>query len=66
MGPMGMLQGSLVQIGASLMRFFKWIEEAFGVSSIIAGMILCSMGVTVGLFCILVFAFLTAPKIKRD
>lgn len=66
MGPMGILQGSLVFMGSWLMGFFKRLQTSYNVSPIVAGMILCGVGVTMGLLSVIFFAIMTTPKFKQD
>lgn len=66
MGPMGLLQGGLVFMGTTVVDLFQSFNERFGVSPILTGFILCFVGVGVGLFSILVFVLITAPRVKND
>lgn len=66
MGPMGMLQGWLVVLGSWLVGFFKRLQTSYNVSPIVAGVILCGMGVTMGLLSVIFFAIMTTPKFKQD
>jgi hypothetical protein len=63
---MGLLQASLVFMGSWLMGFFTRLQTSYNVSPIVAGMLLCGMGVTMGLMSVIFFAIMTTPRLKQD
>ena len=45
MGPMGLMQGTLIYVGVHIMSFLEQLHELYGISPIFAGMALCMLGV---------------------
>ena len=66
MGPMGLLQGTLVYSGTKLMGFLDWLQETYGISPVLAGMVASGMGIFGGIISIILLTILTTPKTKRD
>ena len=66
MGPMGLLQGTLMYLGAQAMDFFRSIQNAYGVSPILAGIVLSFCAVIGGMVSVVVLAIMTTPKDKND
>jgi hypothetical protein len=66
MGPMGLLQGILITLGARAIEIFQYVQESYGVSPILAGMVLSFCAVVGGMFSVVALAILTTPKMKED
>jgi hypothetical protein len=66
MGPMGLLQGSLIYSGTRLMGFLQWIQDTYGMSPVVAGVVICGLGIFGGIFSIVLLTILTTPKAKND
>lgn len=66
MGPMGLLQGTLVFTGTRLMGFLQWLQDTYGISPIVAGIVVCGLGIFGGMLSIVLLTILTTPKPKRD
>jgi len=66
MGPMGVLQGALIHVGIKFMDFFATLQEAYGISPVLAGMALCMLAVFGGMFSIVLLTVLSTPREKND
>ena len=66
MGPMGLLQGILISFGSHVMEFLRIVQESYGVSPILAGVVLSFCAVLGGMVSVIGLAILTTPKIKDD
>jgi len=66
MGPMGLLQGTLVYIGTRLVGMLEWVQASSGVSPVLAAVIICGLGIFGGMVSIVLITILTAPKAKND
>lgn len=65
-GPMGLLQGTLIYMGSQVMDFFESIQNTYGISPLIAGVVMCGLGMFLGLCSIILLAILTTPKVKNN
>jgi hypothetical protein len=66
MGPMGLLQGTLIYTGTRLMGFLQWIQDNYGMSPMVAGVVVCGLGIFGGMVSIILLTILTTPKAKND
>lgn len=68
MGPMGLMQGSLIYLGTRAMGILDYMNETFGISPILSGVLICMFGVFCGMMSIILLTVLSTPKshIKRD
>ena len=66
MGPMGLLQGTLVYIGTRLVGMLEWVQASSGVSPVLAAVFICGLGIFGGMVSIVLITILTAPKAKND
>jgi hypothetical protein len=66
MGPMGLMQGTLIYVGSRVMSFLEQLQELYGISPIFAGMALCVLGVFGGMISIVLLTILSTPKDKND
>ena len=65
MGPMGLLQGTLMYLGSVIMGIFETIQNS-GVPPLAAGIALSFVAVVGGMCSVVVLAILTTPKDKHD
>jgi hypothetical protein len=65
MGPMGLLQGTMMYIGALVMNIFELIQNA-GVPPLVAGIVLSFVAVVGGMISVVLLAIMTTPKAKND
>jgi hypothetical protein len=63
---MGLLQGSFIYVGTSIMNFFEGVQGNYGISPILAGMIICGLGIFGGMVSIVLMTILTTPRVKND
>jgi len=61
MGPMGLLQGTLIYVGTRAMGLLEDMNEKFGISPIISGLIICMFGVFCGMMSIILLTVLSTP-----
>ncbi len=68
MGPMGLVQGILIYIGTRVMGSLDFVNEAFGISPIFSGVLICMFGVFCGIMSVILLTVLSAPRghTKRD
>jgi hypothetical protein len=66
MGPMGMLQGTLIYLGTNLMGLFEWIQQQYGISPAMTGIFLIFFMVFGGMISIVLLTVLFTPKEKID
>lgn len=62
MGPMGVLQGTLIFVGTRVVGLLEDIETKFGISPIISGLIICMVGVFCGMISIILLTVFATPK----
>jgi len=62
MGPMGLLQGTLVFVGTRAMGLLEDMHERFGISPIVSGVIISIVGVFCGMISIVLLTVLSTPK----
>lgn len=65
MGPMGLLQGTMIFIGTRAMGLLEDVHQRFGISPIFSGLIICSVGVFFGMISIILLAVLSTPKSEK-
>jgi len=65
MGPMGLLQGTLMYVGSLLTYVFDKVQNS-GVPPLIGGIVLSFVAVVTGMFSVLILAIITTPKSKVD
>jgi len=68
MGPMGLMQGTLIFVGTRAMGSLDYMNEKFGISPIVSGVIICAFGVFCGMMSIVLLTVLSTPSShsKRD
>jgi Na+/H+ antiporter NhaC len=66
MGPLGLLQGTLIYTGTRLMNIFLWIQESYGIPPLVAGMVVCGLAIFGGMISIVFLTILTTPRMKND
>lgn len=66
MGPMGLVQGMLLYLGSKAMDIFHLVQESYGLSPILVGMVLSFFVVIGGMISVVILAILTTPKSKND
>ena len=62
MGPMGLLQGTLIFVGTRVMGLLEDMHDKFGISPIVSGLIICMFGVFCGMVSIILLTVLSTPK----
>eukprot|EP00934_Nitzschia_sp_Nitz4_P006034 Nitzschia sp. Nitz4//scaffold1_size375055//299//1195//NITZ4_000199-RA/size375055-augustus-gene-0.701-mRNA-1//-1//CDS//3329540814//6024//frame0 len=65
MGPMGMLQGLFVSSGYLVADLFLFLPHSYGVSPVVAGMLLSASTVVAGMVSIVIFAIVTTPIMMK-
>jgi thiol-disulfide isomerase/thioredoxin len=66
MGPMGLMQGTLVSMGVVLLDIFEWTETASGLSTVMTACLLFGSLFMGSFFTIVFFAITITPKVKCD
>jgi hypothetical protein len=66
MGPMGILQGTLIYFGTGIVGFFELLQTKYSIPPIVAGVIFCMIGVVGGLTLIVLLTILSTPREKVD
>ena len=66
MGPLGLAQGALVGAGSKLSNVFYWLQDRFGLSSLVAGTLMFGSFFTSFFFFIVFCAIAFTPKEKID
>ena len=68
MGPMGLVQGTLIYVGTRVMGLLDYMNDAFGISPIFSGFLICMVGVLCGIMSIVLLTVLSTPTshTKRD
>jgi hypothetical protein len=66
MGPMGQLQQFLIHLGIYIMDAFQGIQSRYGISPILAGMILCALGIFGAMISIILLTIINTPRAKAD
>ena len=66
MGPMGLLQGTLIFIGTRTMGVLDDLHAKFGISPIVSGVIISMAGVLCGMMSIILLTIVSTPKEKND
>jgi hypothetical protein len=66
MGPMGLLQGTLIYVGTTFVGYLEWLQLEYGISPIVAGMGLCVVAIFGGMVSVIILAILSTPREKRD
>lgn len=66
MGPMGILQGSLIYIGTSIMGVLDLLQNKYNVPPPLAGVVFCMMGLLGGILSIVLLTILSSPREKVD
>ena len=61
MGPMGLLQGTLIFAGTRAMGTLEYMNDAFGISPLLSGVIICMAGVFCGMISIILLTILSTP-----
>lgn len=62
MGPMGLLQGALIFVGIRAMGVLEIVQEHYGVSPLVSGVIICTGVVTCGMISIILLTVLSIPR----
>lgn len=66
MGPMGLLQGTLIFLGANSLAFLEQIHNDYGFSPLVAGVGLSMVAVLGGMLSVVMLAILSTPREKHD
>jgi hypothetical protein len=66
MGPMGILQGTLIYVGTSVVAFFELLQTKYSISPVVAGLVFCMIGVVGGMISIVLLTILSTPREKLD
>jgi hypothetical protein len=66
MGPMGLLQQLLIDLGGLIMDIFQFVQTSFGMSPILTGMMICILGIFGGMISIVLLTIITTPRAKVD
>jgi hypothetical protein len=66
MGPMGLLQGTLIYIGANFLGFLEQLQADYGISPLVAGVGLSVVAVFGGMVSVIILAILSTPREKYD
>jgi hypothetical protein len=66
MGPMGLLQGTLIFVGANSLAFLEQIKTDYGISPLVAGVGLSMVAVFGGMISVIMLAILSTPREKYD
>jgi len=66
MGPMGLLQGTLIFFGTRAMGFLEDLHENYGISPIFTGVIICMVGVCCGMISIILLTVLATPRSSAE
>lgn len=62
MGPMGLLQGTLIFLGTRAMGMLEYLNENYGISPIFSAVIISMGGVFCGMISIILLTVLSTPK----
>lgn len=65
MGPMGMLQGTLIYMGAQAVNLLESVQD-YGIPPLLAGVVLSFVAVVGGMTSVIIFAIITTPRPKND
>lgn len=66
MGPMGMLQGTLIYLGTNVMLLLEKVQLQYGISPVLAVMSFCMLGIFGGMISIVLLTICFTPKEKYD
>uniref|UniRef100_A0A7S2YFM2 Thioredoxin domain-containing protein n=2 Tax=Entomoneis paludosa TaxID=265537 RepID=A0A7S2YFM2_9STRA len=66
LGPVGLIQGTLISTGYGLADIFVWLQDSFHLSPIFAGMILFGSAFVGCFIMIVILAIAMTPKEKQD
>jgi len=61
MGPMGLMQGTLIYVGTRAMGVLEYMHDKLGISPIVSGVIICMGGVFCGMISIILLTVLSTP-----
>mmetsp|Transcript_16535 Transcript_16535/g.18244 ORF Transcript_16535/g.18244 Transcript_16535/m.18244 type:complete len:235 (+) Transcript_16535:103-807(+) len=62
MGPMGLLQGTLIFAGTRAMGILEYLQESYGISPLISGVVICMLGVFGGMISIIMLTIFSTPR----
>jgi len=62
MGPMGLLQGTLIFAGTRAMGILEYLQEYYGISPLISGVVICMLGVFGGMISIIMLTIFSTPR----
>mmetsp|Transcript_15813 Transcript_15813/g.43736 ORF Transcript_15813/g.43736 Transcript_15813/m.43736 type:complete len:245 (+) Transcript_15813:173-907(+) len=62
MGPMGLLQGALIFAGTRAMGVLDTLQDNYGISPLLSGVIICIGAVTCGMISIILMTVLSVPR----
>jgi hypothetical protein len=66
MGPVGQFQGLLLFMAIQALAIFEWLQSSFGLSPMVAGVLLAGTFIFTGLFAMISIALMCIPKEKTD
>jgi len=66
MGPLGQIQSMLLVIAIQILTTFEWMQEYFGLSPIVAGLVMASTVLFSGVACMILLVFMWVSKQKLD
>ena len=66
MGPIGLLQGTLIFVGTRAIGILEYLQENYGISPIISGIVICMVGVFGGMISIILLTIFSTPRQKID
>ena len=66
MGPMGLLQGTLIFIGMRAMGLLEYLKDDYGISPLVSGVVICMLGVVGGMISIIMLTLLSTPREKLE
>lgn len=62
MGPMGLLQGTLIFLGTNAMGILDYLQEHYGISPIFSAVVICMCGVFGGMISIILLTIFSTPR----
>lgn len=66
MGPMGLMQGTLIYVGVRVMSFLEHLQGSYGISPIVVGMVVCLLGGFGGMILLVLLTVLSTPTKEKN
>lgn len=66
MGPIGFLQGIMMQAGGMVLDAFDWLTVTKGLGPTVAVAVFCGAGLVLGMVGMIILTILVTPKMKED